>query len=346
MATTEEGIKAATLDAARRDYGCLRQAMALFLSEADVQALFPMQRALERVEASFRAQHDGKGINRPRQRILLPGTSLHYMAAALPEENLAGMKIYTVSTAAFCFVVLLFDAAAGELLAFIEADHLGRLRTGAASGVATKYLARVGASRVAVIGTGRQARTQLEAVALARKIDTVRVFSRDEQRRRDFCRETSERLNFEVKPVESAEAAARFGEIVIAATTSRQPVIRGEWLQPGTHVNAIGANMANRREMDGATLKRAGLITIDSIEQAKDEAGDLILGLPGSGRDWDDIVELHEVVGGNKRRTSDEEITVFKSCGIALWDVAAAGYVYREALTRGRGREMELRGEY
>jgi alanine dehydrogenase len=152
----------------------------------------------------------------------------------------------------------------------------------------------------------------------------------------------SARLNLEVEPAESAEAAARFGEIVIAATTSREPVIRGEWLQLGAHVNAIGANMHNRREMDDAALKRAALITVDSLEQAREEAGDLILGLPGSGRDWDDIVELHEVVGGSKRRTSDEEITVFKSCGIALWDVAAAGYIYRQALEVGKGRSLEL----
>jgi alanine dehydrogenase len=320
--------------------------MPLFISEREVQELFPMARALERVEASFRAQHDGSGINRSRQRIFLPRTSLHYMAAALPGENLVGMKIYTVASASFRFVVLLFEAASGELLAFIEADHLGRIRTGAASGVATMYLAREDARQVGMIGTGRQARTQLEAVALARRIDAVRVFGRDEQRRREFCREMSERLNLRVEPVESAEAAGRFGEIIIAATTSREPVIRGEWLQPGAHVNAIGANMANRREMDDLTLRRAGLIAVDSIEQAREEAGDLILGLPGSGRDWDDVMELHEVVAGTKRRTSEEEITVFKSCGIALWDVAAAGYVYREALAGGRGRELEFRGEY
>ena len=317
--------------------------MTLFISEREVRELFPMPRALEQVEASFRAQHDGKGLNRPRQRIFLPGTSLHYMAAALPEEHWVGIKIYTVTSASFRFVVLLFDAASGELLAFIEADYLGRIRTGAASGVATKYLARADASRVAVIGTGRQARTQLEAVALVRKIGAVRIYSRDHQRRQDFCREMGERLNLEVDPTESAEAAARFGEIVVAATTSPHPVIRGEWLQPGTHVNAIGANMANRREIDDVTLKRAGLITIDSLEQAKEEAGDLILGFPGSGRDWDDVVELHEVVGGNRRRTNDEEITVFKSCGMALWDVAAAGYIYRQALAAGRGRSLEPR---
>ncbi len=320
----------------------MTEAATLCIYEKEVVELFPMQRALERVEASFHAQHDGKGINRPRQRILLPGTSLHYMAAALPGEKLLGMKIYSVSAESFRFVVLLFDAPSGGLLALIEADHLGRIRTGAASGVATKYLARADASRVGLIGTGRQARTQLEAVALVRKLDAVRVFSRDEQRRREFCREMNKRLNLEVKPAESAEAAVRFGTIVIAATTSREPVIRGEWLQPGTHLNAIGANMANRREMDDATLKRAGLITVDSIEQAKEEAGDLVLGLPGSGRGWEDVAELHEVVGGKKRRTSEEEITVFKSCGIALWDVAAAGHIYRQALAAGKGKELDL----
>jgi ornithine cyclodeaminase/alanine dehydrogenase-like protein (mu-crystallin family) len=301
-----------------------------------------MQRALERVEASFRAQHDGKAINRPRQRIFQPGTSLHYMAAALPEEKLLGMKIYTVTAESFRFVVLLFDADSGGLLAFLEADHLGRIRTGAASGVATKYLARADASRTGLVGAGRQARTQLEAVALVRKLGAVRVFSRNEQRRREFCREMSERLKLEVEPVESAEAAVRFGDIVIAATTSREPVIRGDWLQSGAHVNAIGANIPSRREVDDATLKRAGLITVDSLEQAKEEAGDLIQGLPGSGRDWEGVVELHEVVGGRKRRSSDEEITVFKSCGIALWDVVAAGYVYRQAVAKGKGKNLDV----
>ncbi len=314
--------------------------MTLFISESEVQDLFPMTRALERVEMSFRAQHDGGGINRPRQRIFLPGSSLHYMAAALVEENLAGLKIYTVTSASFRFVVLLFDAASGEFLALIEADHLGRIRTGAASGVATKYLARPEASRVAVLGTGRQARTQLEAVALARKIRAAKVFSRDAERRREFCREMSGRLNLEVEPVDSAEIAVRFGEIVVVATNASEPVIQGDWLQPGAHVNAIGANLARRREMDDATLKRAGLITIDSIEQAREEAGDLILGLPASGRGWEDVVELHDVVAGERRRTRDEEITVFKSCGIALWDVAAAGEIYREAQRAGKGRRL------
>lgn len=317
--------------------------MALFLSEDDVQKLYPMERALERVQASFRAQHAGRATNRPRERIFLPHTSLHYMAASLPEENLIGMKIYTVSSDAFRFIVLLFDAESGEMLSLIEADHLGRIRTGAASGIATKVLARQDAARVSLIGAGRQARTQLEAVALVRSLQAVRVYCRNENTRRDFCREMSQALRIKVEPAENAEDAASFGDIIITATNSSQPVLQGEWLRPGAHVNAIGANASKRREVDDVTLARAGMIAVDSIEQAKEEAGDLIQGLTALKRDWSGIVELCEIVAGAQPgRSSPDEITVFKSCGIALWDVASAGYVYSQAREKGMGKELAI----
>lgn len=317
--------------------------MALFLSESDVQELYPMGRALERVEVSFRAQHGGQATNRSRERIFLPHSSLHYMAASLPEEKLMGMKIYTVTQNSFRFVVLLFDTESGDLLALLEADNLGRIRTGAASGIATKYLARADAHRVGLIGAGRQARTQLEAVALVRKLTGAKVFSRHEQSRHKFCREMTEKLQIEIEPVASAEDATRFGDIVITATTSSQPVIHGEWLRPGTHVNAIGANMAIRRELDDLTLTRAELIVVDSLEQAKEEAGDLIQGLGALKLGWESVIELCEIVAGARPgRSSNDEITIFKSSGIALWDVASAGYIYRQALAKGRGREMEI----
>lgn len=317
--------------------------MPLFLSEADVQELYPMERALERVEASLRAQHAGQAVNRSRERILLPQTSLHYMAAALPEEKLVGMKIYTVSGQAVRFLVLLFDADNGDLLAMLEADHLGRIRTGAASGVATKFLARTDASRVGLIGAGRQARTQLEAVALVRKLSAARVFSRSEQTRREFCSEMAAKLQIEVEPAESAEAAARFGDVVITATTSKHAVVLGDWLRPGTHVNAAGANMATRREVDDRTLERASAIAVDSLEQAKQEAGDLIQGLAALQRDWAGIIQLCEIVAGAAPgRRSPADITIFKSCGIALWDVASAGYVYRRAIEAGKGEPLDI----
>ncbi len=315
--------------------------MALFLCEADIQELLPMERALERVEASFIAQNRGDAVNRARERIFLPHTSLHYMAAALPGEKLLGMKVYTITTAAWRFLVLLFNAETGELLALMEADHLGRIRTGAASGVATKYLARPDASRVGLIGTGRQARTQLEAVAKVRSLTAAKVFSRDKERRRVFCREMRERLALEIEPAESAEAATRFGDIVITATTSREPVTQGAWLRLGTHLNAIGANMANRRELDDSVLAKTSVIAVDSVEQAREESGDLIHGLAGLGRNWDDVVELHEIVAGRSPgRRSKDEITLFKSNGIALWDVAVAGYVYKQALEKRKGQKL------
>lgn len=320
--------------------------MMLFLSEIEVQELFSMDRALERVEASFFAQHSGQAVNRSRERIFLPHTSLHYMAAALPAEKLLGMKIYTVAGAALRFVVLLYDAESGELLALVEADHLGRIRTGAASGVATKHLARADASRVGVIGTGRQARTQLEAVAQVRRVTAARVFSREKQRRHDFCLEMGERLRLKIEPAESAEDATHFGDIVITATTSRDPVVRGDWLRPGTHINAVGANMPDRREVDDSTLARASVIAVDFLEQAQEEAGDLIQGLASLPRGWESVVELHEIVAGSRRgRSSDHEITLFKSSGIALWDVASAGYVYRQALKKGKGMRLAVGGE-
>lgn len=317
--------------------------MALFLTESDVCELLPMQRALECVEASFVAQGSGGSINRSRERILLPHVSLHYMAGALAETQHVGMKIYTVSREDIRFVVLLFDAESGALLSLLQADHLGRIRTGAASGIATKYLARPDASRAAVLGTGRQARTQLQAIARVRKLTAIKAFSRDVNRLQVFCREMSEDLGLPVEPAASADEATRFGEIVSTATTAQTPVLRGECLQPGVHVNAIGANMANRREMDDEAVRRSTLIAVDSVEQSQKESGDLIQGLAHIGRDWKSVFELHSVMAGkHPGRSSADQITLFKSHGIALWDVAVAGYVYQQALKVGKGREMEI----
>lgn len=315
----------------------------LFLTEADVIDLLPMPLAIERVEASLIAQHQGEAINRARQRIFLPHSSLHYMAAALPGEDLLGMKVYTVAGGVLRFVVLLYGAASGELLAFLEADHLGRLRTGAASGVATKHMARPGSSRVGVIGAGSQARTQLEAVASVIRVTQARVYSRDEGRRSEFAREMSERLGTSAVAAADAETAVRDADVVITATTSTQPVLYGDWLRPGAHVNAIGANNVKRRELDDRAIARAGLIAVDSLEQAREESGDLIHGLAARPSGWDGVSELHEVVAGSRPgRNSADEITIFKSNGIAIWDVAAAGTIYRRAVEQGRGREIKL----
>jgi ornithine cyclodeaminase/alanine dehydrogenase-like protein (mu-crystallin family) len=302
-----------------------------------------MERALECVEASLVAQGNDRAVNRSRERILLPRVSLHYMAGALPDSQHVGMKIYTASSEGVRFLLLLFDTVSGRLLSLMQADHLGRIRTGAASGIATKYLARPEASRVGMIGTGRQARTQLQAIARVRKLTAVKAFGRDANRLQAFCREMSEDLGVPVEPAASTEEAARFGEIVCTATTAQQPVVRGACLQPGAHINAIGANMANRRELDDEAVSRATLIAVDSVEQSRKESGDLIQGLANLGRGWESVIELNSVVTGkHPGRSSADQITLFKSHGIALWDVAVAGFVYQQAVQQGKGKELEI----
>jgi ornithine cyclodeaminase/alanine dehydrogenase-like protein (mu-crystallin family) len=317
--------------------------MTLFLTESDVQELLPMERALECVEASFVAQGNDRAINRSRERILLPHVSLHYLAGALPDAQQVGMKIYTATREDARFLVLLFDTESGKLLSLMQGDHLGRIRTGAASGIATKYLARPDASRVGVMGTGRQARTQLRAIAQVRQLTGVKAFGRNQGRLQSFCREMSEELRVPVEPTSSPDEATRFGEILSTATTAQQPVVFGKCLQPGTHVNAIGANAANRRELDDEAVRRAALIAVDSLEQSRKESGDLIQALANLGRSWEGVIELQSVVvGKHPGRTSPDQITLFKSHGIALWDVAVAGFVYRQALQQGKGKELEI----
>jgi ornithine cyclodeaminase/alanine dehydrogenase-like protein (mu-crystallin family) len=265
------------------------------------------------------------------------------MAAGDPVRGYIGMKLYTVVRGVARFVVPLFRSTTGEMAALIEADALGQLRTGAATGVATKYLANEDATAACVIGTGYQARTQLEAVAAVRKLKRVRAFGRDRDRRETFCREMSEKIGVSVEPANSGEEAVKRAEIIITATSALKVVLEGVWLTPGMHINAMGANWAQKRELDAAAVGRAAKIVVDSIEQAKMEAGDLILAFGEDQSRWDDVQELSEIVAGKLAgRSSADQITLFKSNGIATWDLAAAIRVYEMALAQGRGQTIPL----
>ncbi len=318
--------------------------MTLLLSEADVQSLLTMPLALDAVEEAFRRQAAGEAIVHARRRLEVPEKSfLHYMAAADTVSGYMGMKLYTSVGGALRFLVPLYSSRTGQLLALIEADYLGQMRTGAASGVATKYMSRAEARTVGVVGTGLQARTQLEAVAAVRRIEDVRAFGRNPERRAQFCQEMSERLGVPVTPAGSAEAAMREADIVVTATTSSSPVVRGEWLAPGTHVNAIGANFPQKRELDGEAIGRADLIVVDSVEQSKLEAGDLIQAFGPEAARWSAVRELAEIVSGKAPgRVGARAITLFKSNGIAIWDVAVAARIYELAERRQIGQRIPL----
>jgi len=316
--------------------------MTLHMSEAEVQAVLTMPQAVEAVEEISRKQATGDVVVHPRRRFELPGGGFfHYMAAADFSMGFVAMKQYTYVRGKLRFLVPLYEMTTGDLLALIEADYMGQLRTGAASGVATKYLARKGARVAAIIGTGGQARTQLEAIATVRKLESARVYGRDPAKREKFCAETSARLGIPVRPCSSAAEAVRGADIISTATTASQPVVNGADLSPGVHINAIGANHAHKRELDDEAVASADIIVVDSVEQSRQEAGDLIIAFHGDEICWTGVKKLSEIVAGKASgRTSDTEVTLFKSNGIASWDLAVAMKVYEMAREKGLGREL------
>lgn len=317
--------------------------MTLHINEAEVRQILTMPMAMEAVEEISRKQADGRAVLHPRRRFELPagGGFFHYMAAMDTEAGFIAMKQYTYVKGVLRFLVPLYEISTGALLALIEGEFLGQQRTGAASGVATKYLARKNARTAAILGTGGQARTQLEAIAAARKLDSARVYGRDAERRVKFCEEMSERLGFAVYPAASAAEAVRGADIINTATTSAKPVLDGRDIAEGAHINAIGANHAHKRELDDTAIARADVVFVDSIEQSKQEAGDLIIPFEQHARKWETVRELDQLVAGKvPGRTSERQITLFKSNGIAAWDLAVAEKIYALARQRNLGREL------
>lgn len=309
--------------------------MTLYLTEEDVAGLLGPAEALAAVEGSFERTARGEVENRPRQRLPLDGGAFAVMFAVDRGLGLAGVKTYAWLPGGTPFVVVLFSLAYARLEAVIEADKLGQLRTGAASGVAAKHLARPGARTLGVIGCGWQAESQILAIREALPaIDEVVVYCRNEQRLDEFCR----RLG-----CTAAESHREAGgqDVVVTVTTSADPVLRGEWLSPGALVCAVGANDPSKRELDNAVLERASLVCCDSIDDARLESGDLIDPVAQGVLDWLEVQELHEIVGGAlPGRVSDDDIVVFKSNGIAAWDVAIGAAAVAAARARGVGREL------
>jgi alanine dehydrogenase len=321
--------------------------MTLHISEGEVRAVLTMPQAVEAVEEISRKQATGEVVVHPRRRFeLLGGGFFHYMAAADFATGFVAMKQYTYVRGKLRFLVPLYEMASGDLLAMIEADYMGQLRTGAASGVATKYLARKDARVAVVIGTGGQAKTQLEAIALVRKLESARAYGRDAAKREKFCAEMSARLGIPVRPCTSAAEAVRGADIISTATTASQPVVSGADLSPGVHINAIGANHAHKRELDDEAVASADIIVVDSVEQSRQEAGDLIIAFHGDEICWTGVKKLSEIVAGKATgRTSDTEVTLFKSNGIASWDLAVAMKVYAAAREKKLGRQLPFWSE-
>ena len=309
--------------------------MPLYLSEQDVEALLEPADAVAAVEECFRRMAAGGVSIAPRRRLPLEAGQLADMASADLELGHAGAKVYTGFQEGTVFVVALFAADRPELLALIEADQLGRLRTGAASAVAAKHLARAGATSLGVIGCGGQAETQVSCIRAALPaIDRVVAYCRTERNLKSVC---------ELVGAEAGERHLDAAEqdIVVTITTSRDPVLRGEWLRPGALVCAAGANNGKSRELDNVVLQRASFVCCDWLEQARIESADLIEPVETGVLDWLEVHELHEVVSGDlPGRQSPDDIVVFKSNGIASWDIAAGVAVVERASQRGAGTKL------
>ena len=317
--------------------------MPLYLTEADVDRLLDMKAAVSAVESALWRQANGEAVNRPRRRLdAAPGVHLATMTAADNGIGAMGFKTYTAARGVHRFHVILYDSESGALLAIVEASRLGQLRTGAASGVAAKFMARADSETVAVIGSGYQARTQLEAVReTLPAMRRARVHSRSEANRTAYAAEMSERLGVPVVPAASAREAVEGADIIISITDSPKPVVLGEWLEPGMFVCAAGGAHPYAAELDEAAVQRADLIAVDDREQAKIESGELLMPASRGALLWERTVELNQIVGGRiPGRPRPDSVTLFKSLGMALWDVAAAKAVYDRAVEDGSGKDF------
>lgn len=309
--------------------------MPIYLKEQDVVELADMPSVVAALRAAFLAQARGEAVNIPRTRFAFEGRRLNVMAGGTTVPSRYALKSYGSSS----YHVLLYSAGQG-VLAIIEADALGQLRTGAASGLATVCMARRTAGKVALIGTGRQARTQLHALKAVDRLNEVAVAARDRDKLKAFCERLARELDRPVRAADTPEEAVRGADIVVTATNASKPVVMNAWLSPGAHVNAMGANAAERREIDGEIVLRAALVVTDDIAQAKLEAGEFI-DLAKAGRlDWGTLKPLHQIVAAPDLPRADDAVTLFKSLGVGLEDVAIASLIYDRAVASGRYKPL------
>jgi alanine dehydrogenase len=316
--------------------------MVLFLTESEVRGLLDMQEAMQAVEEALREQGRGEATNQPRQRVSLDGVTLHVLPAAVPGAGSMGLKAYITRPGGGRFWVMLLGAD-GTMRAIIEADLLGQVRTGAATGVATRHLSRPDSREVGIIGSGYQARTQLEAVCAVRPIEHIRAWSPTRENLLRFCDEMTGRLSVPLEPVADARSAVQGADIVVTMTKAREPVLLGDWLEPGMHLNAAGSNQASNREVDARAFSRADLVVVDDLAQSQVESGNLIAAVKEGAIRWEGITELGSVIAGGKPgREKPEDITLFESHGLGIWDIALASRVYDSALQQGLGTELPI----
>jgi ornithine cyclodeaminase len=323
------------------------------LTAADIERLLPMRTCIELMAEALVAWHRGEMSMPLRGRFAPPNAegSMAWMPAYRSgEEPLFGLKLLCVMPGnpargldAIQGVVLLADGVTGKLRTVMDASTITAIRTAAVSAVATRALADEEACLLAIIGTGVQAARHLESLSLVRRVRRARVAGRDPARAQAFVSSVQSRFPFTIEAVESVEAAVRGADMIVTATTSAEPVLHGSWLSPGTHINAVGASRPTHRELDSATIATSSLFT-DRRESLEGEALDYQVALEeGAIKPGHVKGELAEVILGKiKGRTSEQEITLFRSLGLAIEDLAAAAYLLKEAARQSAGTTIEF----
>ena len=311
--------------------------MTKFLTEENVNNLLNMDDALDSLEEIFAASSEGKIINLPRKRIDIEGSNFNFMAASWEEKGIIGYKSYVAGSKGLSFHVLIYSLEDNQLLTMIEANRLGQLRTGAASGVATKYLSGKDSIDLGVYGSGFQAETQIEAISRVKNIKSCVVYSRSSEKREKFCEKMTDKLGFSLQPTDDPQECAVDKDVIVTVTTSAEPVLMGDWVSSGTHINAAGSNHALKKEIDLKVVEKSDLIVVDDLNQAKTECGDLIQS--GDDFDWSNVLLLEDIVSG-KKKGSNEGISLFESQGVALEDIAIGFRLFQKSNKENVGTEL------
>ena len=320
--------------------------MVRYIKEDEVRQLLAMPKTVELVEQALRDRAEGRAIDTPRVRTAIPAGSLQIMQGAVPGMNLIGYKAYySARSKGTRYFVHLFNAETREPTAIVEASYLGMVRTGAASGVAARYLARKNSAVVAMIGAGKQAVGQLEAVCVTCSVREVRVYSRTMERAREFCNAMSGKLGISMHAVATGADAVRGADIINVITKAATPVLEGAWLEPGQHINAAGSNTFKRRELDETAVRRSSPVVVDARGTARNESGDLLPLVEAGLLDWDTLPELGEIIVGQvPGRTTNEQITLYESHGMCIQDLYTAQHVLDLARQKNIGIDLPIGG--
>jgi alanine dehydrogenase len=317
--------------------------VAIFLAENDVKQLLTVTMALEAVESAHRDLANGLAQDTPRARTRLPQTVLHMLQGALPAQGVIGYKAYTTNRSGNRFLLHLFDSATGVLQAIIEADFLGMVRTGAASAVAAKYLARPESQVAGVFGSGWQAEGHVRAICAALPLQQVKVCGRQPEKLQAFCARLQEMTGVEMVPTMSPEVTVRGSDLIGTVTTATLPLFDAAWLEAGTHINAAGSNALIRQELSEAAIRRCTLVCVDSVPTALAEAGDLLPLLEKGRLHARQLVELGDVIIERRPgRQNASEITLFESQGMAIQDLALGVRLLAAARERGLGVDLPM----